>query len=150
MNGQRVFAGALAVTIALLAACSSTPPGASAPSPSTADQTGTTTRTSDGGQVTVVVEWAGPTTGAVFDVTLDTHSIDLDPLDLASAILRNDRGETMTARPWAAPKGGHHREGALTFDGEPSEFFAGAAWVELVISGVGDLPERTFRWEIGS
>ncbi len=35
-------------------------------------------QTSDGGQVTVVVDWSGPAGGAVFDVTLDTHSVDLD------------------------------------------------------------------------
>lgn len=108
------------------------------------------TQTSDGGQVTVVVDWPGPAAGAAFEVKLDTHSVDLDALDLANAILRNDRAETMTARPWAAPKGGHHREGALTFDGDSSAFFAGAKWIELVIAGVGDLSERTLRWEIES
>ena len=109
-----------------------------------------TTRTSEGGQVTVVATWNGPTAGAAIEVVLDTHSVDLDALDLADATLRNDRGETLTARPWAAPKGGHHREGALTFDGNAPEFFAGAKWVELVLVGVGDLPERTLRWEVGS
>ncbi len=107
-------------------------------------------QTSDGGQVTVVVDWSGPAGGAVFNVTLDTHSVDLDALDLADASLRNDRDETLKARPWAAPKGGHHREGALTFDGDPSALFAGARWVELVLTGVGDLPERTLRWELGA
>ncbi len=107
-------------------------------------------QTSDGGQVTVVVDWAGPARGAVFDVTLDTHSVDLDALDLADASLRNDRGETRRARPWTAPKGGHHREGALTFDGDTAQFLAGARWIELVLVGVGDLPERTLRWEVGS
>lgn len=108
------------------------------------------TQTSEGGQVTVVVEWAGPSAGAAFDVKLDTHSVDLDGLDLANATLRNDRGETLAARPWAAAKGGHHREGSLTFDGDSTAFFAGSKWIELVITGVGDLPERTLRWEIGS
>jgi len=108
------------------------------------------TQTNDGGQVTAVVDWAGAGGGAVFDVKLDTHSVDLDALDLSDAILRNDRGETMSAQPWAAPKGGHHREGALMFEGDAALFFAGATWVELVLSGVGDLPERTLRWEVGS
>ena len=107
-------------------------------------------QTSEGGQVTVVATWTGPAAGAAIDVVLDTHSIDLDALDLADATLRNDRGETLTARPWAAPKGGHHREGALTFDGNAPEFFAGAKWMELVLVGVGDLPERTLRWEVRS
>ncbi len=108
------------------------------------------TQTSDGGQVTAVVGWAGPTGGAVFDVTLDTHSVDLDALDLSDAILRNDRSETLTAQPWAAPKGGHHREGTLTFEGDSPPFLAGARWVELVLTGLGDLPERTLRWELGA
>lgn len=106
------------------------------------------TQTSDGGQVTVVVDWGGPAAGAVFDVKLDTHSVDLDALDLSNAILRNDRGETLSAQPWAASKGGHHREGALTFGGDAGSFFAGAKWVELVLSGVGGLAERTLRWEV--
>ena len=100
--------------------------------------------------MTVVVDWAGPARGAVFDVQLDTHSVDLDALDLAGAILRNDRGEMLRAGAWAAPKGGHHREGALTFEGDSSAFFAGTKWVELVLTGVGDVPERTLRWELGA
>ena len=105
---------------------------------------------SDGGQVTVAVTWAGAATGAVFDVKLDTHSVDLDALDLANATLRNDRAETLTAKPWTAPQGGHHREGTLTFDGDASAFLAGAKWIELTIIGVGDLAQRTLRWEVGS
>lgn len=100
--------------------------------------------------MTVVVDWAGPAGGAVFDVTLDTHSIDLDGLDLADAILRNDRGEALSAQPWAAPNGGHHREGALTFVGDTAAFFADARWVELSLLGVGDLAERKLRWEIAA
>ena len=98
--------------------------------------------------MTVVVDWAGPADGAVFDVKLDTHSVDLDALDLADAILRNDRGDTLSALPWAAPIGGHHREGALKFTGDTAAFFTGANWVELVLSGVGDVAERTLRWQV--
>lgn len=134
----------------LISACSAASPTASEPASSPGESVGATTRTSDGGQVTVVADWAGPDDRAVFDVTLDTHSVDLDALDLSDAVLRNDRGETLAAQPWAAPQGGHHREGALAFEGSATPFFAGAAWIELVLSGVGDLPERTLRWEMGS
>ena len=155
MDRYRALIALLVTTIVLLAACSpSTPPASgstpyesSAPSTSAAADIGTT-QTSDGGQVTVVVDWAGPAEGAVFDVKLDTHSVDLDALDLADAVLRNDRGEALSAQPWAAPKGGHHREGALTFEGDTASFFLGARWVELVLSGVGDLAERTLRWKV--
>lgn len=149
MNVSRALPGLLVAIAVALAACSSATPSASAPSAPPASTSGGQARTSEGGQVTVVASWGGPSAGAAFDVTLDTHSVDLDALDLADATLRNDRGETMTARPWAAPKGGHHREGSLTFDGDGSAFFAGASWIELVITGVGDLPERTLRWEVG-
>ena len=157
MNARSALAASIVVAAAVLVSgCSSSTPAASGPpvasgsaSASAGASAGLTQR-SDGGQVTVVVNWAGPAAGAVFDVTLDTHSVDLDALDLTDAILRNDRGETLTARPWAAPKGGHHREGTLAFEGDVTPFLAGSRWIELVINGVGDLPERTFRWELGT
>jgi len=149
MNAQRALSGMFVAIVVVLAACSSSTPAASALAPSSANQAGQVMQTSDGGQVTVAVDWPGPAGGAVFDVKLDTHSVDLDVLDLADSRLRNDRGETLTARPWTAPKGGHHREGELTFDGDTSAFLAGANWIEIVITGVGDLPERTLRWEVG-
>jgi len=97
-----------------------------------------------------VASWSGPAAGATFDLKLDTHSVDLDALDLANAVLRNDRGETLAAQPWDAPKGGHHREGTLTFKGDASTFLAGARWIELTLAGIGDIPERTLRWTVGS
>jgi hypothetical protein len=141
-----LFSGCAAASLSTLV----TPSASGGPSSTSPDPSNLTTRTSEGGEVIVFVDWAGPAAGAVFDVTLDTHSVDLDALDLSDAILRNDRGETMLAQPWAAPMGGHHRDGALTFDGDAAPFFAGSTWIELVLSGIGDIPERTLRWEIGS
>lgn len=140
------------VLTVLLAACgsSTSPSGSPEASGSPEPLAASAPQRSEGGQVTVVATWTGPAAGAAIDVALDTHSVDLDALDLADATLRNDRGETLTARPWAAPKGGHHRQGALTFDRDAPGFFAGAKWMELVLVGVGDLPERTLRWEVGS
>jgi hypothetical protein len=134
----------------LISACSAEGSTPAALASSLGESASASTRTSEDGQVTAVVDWAGPDEGAVFEVTLDTHSVDLDALDLSDAVLRNDRSESLSAQPWAAPKGGHHREGALTFDGDAAPFFDGAKWIELVLSGIGDLPERTLRWEIGS
>ena len=147
--------------MASIGACSTTaapsvsPPPSASPPPSelassSPEPAGSTTQTSEGGEVTVVAIWPGPDAGAAFDITLDTHSVDLDALDLADAILRNDRGDTLTATPWDAPKGGHHREGALTFDGDAAPFLDGAQWIELVFTGIGDLPERTLRWDVGA
>jgi len=166
VNGRTLAVLALPVAL-LISACSdaspkasgaaSSPTGAaSSPVGSTASPVGSagatrgTARTSNGGQVTVIVDWPGPTDGAVFEVKLDTHAVDLDPLDLADSVLLNDRRETLPAPSWAAPKGGHHREGALTFEGDAPRFFAGASWIELVLKGIGDVPERTLRWDVGS
>jgi hypothetical protein len=102
----------------------------------------------EGGEVTVEVAWDGPPAGAVFDVTLDTHSVDLDALDLSDAVLTNDRGETLAAIPWEAPKGGHHRDGRLAFDGDAAAFLADASWIELTLNGVGGVSERILRWEV--
>jgi hypothetical protein len=153
---RRVLLSVVLAVPLIVAACSasSVPTASGSPPPSpiggtpTASDARGPTQTSEGGQVTVVATWAGAPAEASFDIQLDTHSVDLDALDLADATLRNDRGETLAVRPWAASKGGHHREGALTFDGDTSRFFAGTSWIELVLVDVGDLPERTLRWEI--
>lgn len=106
------------------------------------------TRTSDAGNVTVSATWAGLAAGASFEVVLDTHSVDLDALDLAGALLRNDRADELRAQPWSAAAGGHHRAGQLTFDGDFAPFLAGARWIELVIVDVGDQAERVLRWDL--
>ena len=147
------------VLVGTVAACSGTTSPSAGPVASRSSEPGASgsaatatnaTQTSEGGQVTVVATWAGPGSGASFDVALDTHSVDLDALDLKDATLHNDRGEKLTPGSWAAPKGGHHRQGTLTFTGDAPSFFAGAKWVELILTGVGDLPERTLHWAIGS
>lgn len=151
MNRRRSVLLVSFVLAGMVAACGGRPaapvaspatPGASIPGPAGA------TQRSEGGQVTVEATWAGPAAGATLELKLDTHSVDLDALDLSSAVLRNDRGEVLAAGPWSAPKGGHHREGTLAFGGDPGRFLAGAQWIELVLRGVGDLPERTLRWEV--
>ncbi len=140
---------------AALAACggaasSTRAPDSPASQRSAAAPSWASTQRSESGQVTVEATWAGPAAGAAFDVKLDTHSVGLDSLDLSNAVLRNDRGETLSAQPWTAPKGGHHRQGTLSFGGNVAGFFAGVKWIELILTGVGDVPERTLRWEIGS
>ena len=138
-----VVAGLLAVAL-VLAACGTTGQAA------TATGTGATQR-SEGGQVTVAVTWGGREAGPVFRVALDTHAVDLDGYDLQQlAALRVAGGREVRPSGWDAPKGGHHREGTLTFpatlaDGSPTIGPATGA-VELVVRDVAGLPERTFRW----
>jgi hypothetical protein len=113
------------------------------------DSPGGMTQRVDGGNVTVAVTWRGLAAGPVFDVALDTHSVDLDGIDLGGlAVLRVD-GAEIQPLSWDARKGGHHREGTLTFpattaDGSP--VIDTNAAVELIIRDVAGVSERTFRW----
>jgi ABC-type transport system substrate-binding protein len=50
-----------------------------------------------------------------FDISLETHSVDLS-MDLATlATLTTDTGLTVSANQWDAPRGGHHVAGKLIF-----------------------------------
>jgi hypothetical protein len=85
----------------------------------------------------------------VFDVSMNTHSVDLS-MDLARlAVLSTNTGETIQAIQWDAPKGGHHVEGKLSFpvilDGK--NFLAGANSITITISNV-DAPARIFTWKL--
>lgn len=109
------------------------------------------TQTSEGGQVTIKVTWAGPAGGLVFQVTMDTHAVDLDEYDLNTlAVLRTAQGIEVRPSAWDAPKGGHHRQGALTFPAQGPDGKAllsqDAREITLTIRDVAGVPERTFRW----
>ena len=78
-----------------------------------------------------------------FQVVFDTHSGSLDDDLLTVASIVDDRGNAYQPTVWEGPgSGGHHREGALTFEAinpVPS-------YLELKIKDVGGIPERSFRW----
>lgn len=109
------------------------------------------TQTNEGGQVTIKATWQGPSAGPVFDVVLDTHAVDLDGYDLTQlAMLRIDGAREIQSTGWDAPKGGHHREGTLTFPATAADGSAlitpGTRTIELVIRDIAGVPERVFRW----
>lgn len=140
----RAALGALLLTL-VLAACSA------AQSPAATGGDGI--RTSDGGQVTVNVTWPGLAAGPTFTVVLDTHAVDLDGYDLAKlAVLRTDDGREVAPSGWAAPPGGHHRQGTLSFpqtgaDGKPT-VGPTTRGLELVVRDIAGVPERSFRWAL--
>jgi hypothetical protein len=77
-------------------------------------------------------------------VSLDTHSVDLGHDLLQVARLRCDQGIEFQPLAWeGSPAGGHHREGTLRFEPIDHE----SQYLELVIRDVGQVPERSFRWE---
>ncbi|MCC6173854.1 MAG: hypothetical protein IT305_01010 [Chloroflexi bacterium] len=137
----------LAMGLPLLSACTAAP-AADTTSQEKGASEGATQR-QEGGQVTVAATWNGPGAGPVFTVAMDTHSVDLDSIDLARlTVLRTPAGE-VAATEWSAPKGGHHRSGELRFpsatpDGRPT---LATGPVELVVRDVAGVPERSFRWQ---
>ena len=85
-----------------------------------------------------------------FEVSLNTHSVDLS-MDLAAlATMTTDTGLTVQALAWDAPKGGHHASGTLTFPASTADgkvILDGVSKLTLVIKNV-DAPERTFTWNL--
>jgi len=109
------------------------------------------TQTNDGGQVTVEVTWKGTSAGPVFDVTMNTHAVDLDSYDLRQlASLRVDGGPDIKPVDWTAPKGGHHREGNLAFPAQAADgsLLIGPTTqtIALVVRNVAGVAERSFAW----
>lgn len=84
-----------------------------------------------------------------FEVSLNTHSVDLS-MNLASlATLTTNTGLTAQATTWTGPGGGHHVSGTLSFpatvNGVP--LLQNAAELTLTVRNV-DVPERTFKWQL--
>ncbi|OGO30771.1 MAG: hypothetical protein A2Z29_03715 [Chloroflexi bacterium RBG_16_56_11] len=111
-------------------------------------------RTSVQGGVTIEVEWvrsqdAAENNNAVFQVAMDTHSINLDGYDLKElAVLRDDKGNEYTPASWESGPGGHHREGILTFSLAYSPERSGQKSIEMVIRDVAGVSERVLRWQL--
>ena len=86
-----------------------------------------------------------------FNITMDTHSVDLDVYDLTNlATLRDSQGRQFKATSWKAPKGGHHRSGTLGFKSDQPLLQQDTKYIELLIKDVANVPERVLRWELRS
>lgn len=84
------------------------------------NQTGVlfTPQTQTFGAVTVEVVPVAlkPGEAAVFSLTLNTHSVELDQDFLQITNLTDDLGNTYTPQQWTGGSGGHHLSGQLIFD----------------------------------
>lgn len=110
-------------------------------------ETASFTRTHSGGGVRVKVTYLNPqdTDGSRFEVSLDTHSVNLDAYDLkALSLLRDDGGKVYKAGRVENRGGGHHRKTVLYFPTIP----VGVQTVELIIKDIAGIQERSFRWEL--
>jgi hypothetical protein len=84
-----------------------------------------------------------------FDVTMNTHSVDLS-MDLAAlATLSTDTGVMVQAAKWDASPGGHHVSGTLIFPAlqDGKSILAGANKLSLTLVNI-DAPSRAFEWEL--
>jgi hypothetical protein len=104
------------------------------------------TRSDAAGAVTVEVTPAGGTAATlIFDVVMNTHSVELDYDMTKIATLIDDQGRVYPAKSWNGAAGGHHREGSLTFEAP-----AGVTpkSLQLNLAGIGGIPDRQFQWPV--
>ena len=152
---RRLILPFLATLALLLAACSAaTPTPAVTPTPDrpTAEPGGDVTRIDQQGAVTVEItplNLGSSSDDIKFEVSLNTHSVDLS-MDLASlSTLTTDTGITVQAIQWEAPSGGHHVSGQLIFPAtkDGKSILEDASKLTLAILNV-DAASRVFEWEL--
>lgn len=92
------------------------------------------------GNVTVAIGWRKEE-GLVFDLYLDTHSIDLTSFDVLQGVVLEKEGSTYVPVGWQEDSGSsHHREGTLSFEENFPDGF------ELIVKDLSGVPERRFEW----
>ena len=154
-----VLAISIIMVAVLVAGCSSRfvpqgEEGAYSPSPSSGssfnEPTNGLVQTNTGGSVTIDVEWIKAEDGLlIFDVAMNTHSVDLDQYDLGElAVLRDDTSNEYHPVSWDSAPGGHHRSGTLIFSIPDSVSQGKAKYVEIVIRDIAGIDERVLKWEL--
>jgi len=93
------------------------------------------------GQVTIDLQPHAYSNGELdFDISLNTHSVDMSQFDLTKIVELIADGSVYY--PVSAPTlAGHHNSGTLKFEipSEPSSF-------KVTIKGIPDVDVRTFEW----
>ena len=109
------------------------------------------TQTSAGGAVEIQVKWlVDMKDSLVFDVSMNTHSVDLDKYDLKQLIVLHDsQGNEYQPLSWNSAAGGHHRSGKLIFAVPSSLNEGGTKFLHMVIRNVAGVGERSLEWELG-
>ncbi|MBI2832471.1 MAG: hypothetical protein HYX79_09460 [Chloroflexi bacterium] len=152
-SAKTLIATFLLMTVILLAGCSSGEVGKPQVLQSVASPSGVPVKervqSSTAANVTIEVELVrieGST--LVFEVAMDTHSVDLDKFNLGElAILRDGTGKEYRPASWNAEAGGHHRSGTLTFRLPDSSSLANSKYMEMVIRDVA-VKERVLKWQL--
>jgi len=84
-----------------------------------------------------------------FDVSMNTHSVDVSWDLAAQSVLKTDTGLEVKGLSWPVGSG-HHYEGKLTFPAKTADgkaLLEGAKTLTLVIRDA-DAPERVFSWSL--
>jgi hypothetical protein len=103
------------------------------------------TNNANGVFVTVTPKNLAQYQAAEFDVSLNTHSVDLSQDLTAVAELSDDQGHRYLPSRWeGTPPGSHHRKGTLIFPNLQTPVKS----VTLIIHDVAQVPERTFSWQV--
>ena len=105
------------------------------------------TRTHAGGGVTAKATYLNPggTEDTRFEISLDTHSVDLDIYDLKRlSLLRDDAGKVYQPTKVENKGSGHHRQLVLVFP----KLAPGNKRLELVVKDVAGVKERSFVWDL--
>ncbi len=98
------------------------------------------TRSNDGESVTVAVKPTALVVGepAVFDIAMNTHSVDLSDDLTKVSVLRDDAGKEYKPTTWEGSEpGGHHGSGTPIFPALTRK----PKYVVLVVKGVAKVPE---------
>lgn len=86
-----------------------------------------------------------PGQSPIFEVRMNTHSVELNQDMIAVSTLKDGQGKEYPPDVWkGSPLGGHHRKGTLEFpvlEGNPTR-------VTLIIGSIADVPERIFEWDL--
>jgi len=162
---RRFLVATLSLVGAVLAGCAGEPATAAASIPSPMPPVAATApapspvqdlaRMDSQGAVEFVVSprsWTRETAGTIeFEISMDTHSVDLS-MDLAElSTLQTDLGVSVAALDWSGGSG-HHVVGVLRFPAVGSTgpaVLEGAGLLILTIRDV-DAPTRVFQWEVAS
>ena len=109
----------------------------------TTDTLGSQTKSMGAVEVEVTPTNVKPGSNMVFDVSLNTHSVELDYDYTEIAHIEDDFGNKYKATEWTGEKGGHHLGGTLSFDALEQQ----ANKVSLTFSGI-DSQDATFEWQL--
>jgi len=158
---RKLIVPVLAVLASVLAACAGPTSPAAAPqtinasasdSGSTASAPADLARTDSQGSVEFVVtpiNLAALNETLDFDISMNTHSVDLSWNLAAQSVLTTDTGLEVKGLSWPAGSG-HHYEGTLTFPAKTADgksLLDGAKRLTLRIRDAG-AQERAFEWEV--